>query len=285
MLHEANRPLPSSPARCVIARSLALIACFGSVAGSAKAEAVGILVLKEHGVGSPSLVQPYLDRFVTLAAEQNEWGEAKGMYYTNRANAEVFIQEQKPHYAILSLAPFLALKDKYHVDVIGQVAVSLVGGKQYYVISKSAADLAGCKGKSLATDHADDVRFIEKVVAGGQFKLTDFKVVRTQRPLQTIKKVITGETECALVDDAQLAELSHLEGGQGIRPVWSSAELPPMVVVAFPTAPAEERARFQDNLGKVCNGDGQGACAEVGIVSLHAAGAADYAGVVSAYNK
>jgi hypothetical protein len=285
MVDEPTNRSRSTPARSAVLLGGALATGMLLLAISAQAEAVGILVLREHGVGSPSLVQPYLDRFVALAAEQNEWNDAKGMYYTNRSAAESFIQEQKPHYAILSLAAFLALKDKYHLQVIGQVAVSLVGGKQYYVISKRAKDLANCKGKSLATDHADDVRFIEKVVAGGKFKLADFKVVQTQRPLQTIKKVIAGDTDCALVDDAQLAELSHIEGADGVRPVWSSAELPPMVVVAFPTAPAQERARFQDNLAKVCDDDGKGACAEVGIESLRAAGAADYAAVVGAYGK
>lgn len=275
----------STPACGAVLLGSALATGMLLLATSARAEVVGILVLKEHGVGSPSLVQPYLDRFVALAAGQNDWAEAKGMYYTNRSSAEAFIQEQKPHYAILSLAPFLALKDKYHLQVIGQVVVSLVGGKQYYLISKRASDLAGCKGKSLATDHSDDVRFIERVVAGGKFKLADFKLVQTQRPLQTIKKVIAGDTDCGFIDDAQLAELSHIEGVDGVRPVWSSAELPPMVVVAFPSAPAEERTRFQDSLGKVCDDDGRGACAEVGIESLRAAGAADYSAVVGAYGK
>lgn len=251
----------------------------------ADAESVNVLVLKEHGVGSPALAQPYLDRFVALAAEQNGWSDAKGLYYTNRRTAETFIQEQKPHYAILSLAPFLALKDKYHLEVIGQVAVSLVGGKQYFVISKLAADLAGCKGKALASDHTDDARFIEQVVAGGKFTLADFKVVRTQRPLQTIKKLLSNEADCALIDDAQLAELAHLDGADGVQPIWKSVELPSMVVVAFPVAPADERARFQHNLTRVCENDGASACAEVGVVSLRTAGPADYAAVVAAYGK
>jgi hypothetical protein len=279
---------PHSPSRPTPARSAALLFAALSLVGAALAAdtpKVGILVLKEHGVGSPSLAQPYLDRFVALAAEQNDWQDAKGVYYTNRSNAESFIQEQKPHYAILSLAPFLALKDKYHLEVIGQVAVSLVGGKQYYLISKRATNLADCKGKTLATDHADDVRFIDKVVSGRKFKLSDFTLVSTQRPLQTIKKVIAGETYCALVDDAQLTELSHIEGADGIRKVWSSEELPPMVVVAFPNAPADERTRFQANLGKVCDADGRTACAEVGIVSLRAATAGDYGAVLAAYGK
>jgi hypothetical protein len=246
---------------------------------------VSIVVLKEHGVGSPSLAQPYLDKFVTLAAQQNGWKDAKGQYYINRSAAEGFIEAQKPHYGILSLAAFLALKAKYNLDVIGEVAVSLVGGRQYYVISKTETDLAGCKGKALASDHTDDRRFIEKVVAGGKFKLTDFTLVQTQRPLQTIGKLLNNEVACALIDDAQRAELSHIEGGDTVRVVWQSAELPPMAVVAFPSASADERKRFQNNLNKVCDDEGEDACAEVGIVSLNRASSADYAAVLADYGK
>ena len=74
---------------------------------------VWILVVKEHGVSSPTLVQPYLDRFVAIAAEQNGWADAKGQYYNNRSAAEAFIQAHQPHYGIFSLPVFLALRAKY----------------------------------------------------------------------------------------------------------------------------------------------------------------------------
>ncbi|MFN8625032.1 MAG: hypothetical protein U0587_03455 [Candidatus Binatia bacterium] len=258
-----------------------------TLAGPLRADpaTVGILVVKEHGVSSPSLVQPHLDRFVAIAAKQNDWADAKGQYYNNRSAAEAFIDTQHPHYGIFSLPAFLAMREKYRLDVVGQVAVALAGGRQYFLISKTATDLAGCKGKAVASDHTDDKRFIERVVAGGTFTLADFTMVHTQRPLQTIKKVMANEAACALIDDAQLAELSHLEGADGIRPVWKSAELPPMVVTAFPAAPAAERARFQDNLARLCENDAQSACTEVGIVALKAAGASDYAALVTAYEK
>jgi hypothetical protein len=244
---------------------------------------VWILVVKEHGVGSPTTVQPYLDRFVAIAAERNGWPDAKGQYYNNRSAAEAFIQLHHPHYGIFSLPAFLALQAQYKLDVIGQVAVSLAGGRQYYLISKSIPDLAGCKGKVVASDHADDARFIERVVAGRKFTLADFTVGETQRPLQTIKKVINGEAACALVDDAQFAELPHLEGADGLHAVWQSDTLPPMVVSAFPAASADERQRFQDNLAKLCDEEAQSTCAEVGIVSLKAATASEYAAVIAAY--
>jgi len=58
-----------------------------------------------------------------------------------------------------------------------------------------------------------------------------------------------------------------------------------MVVTAFPAAPKAERKRFQEHLAKLCDNAGRSACAEVGIVSLKAASATDYAAVVAAYGK
>jgi len=246
---------------------------------------VGILVLKEHGVSGAAYAQPYVDKLMGIAAQINGWSGAKGQYLTSRASADAFVRANAPHYGILSLAAFLALREKYHLQVIGQVEVPLVGGQQYYLISSKAADLAGCKGQTLATDHADDLRFVERVVAAGSFTLKDFNLVQTQRPLQTIKKVIAGEALCALVDDAQLAELPHIEGVDGVHAVWKSAELPPMAVVAFPSAPAPEREAFQASLGKLCDDDGESVCAEVGMKALRAASDKDYGAVVAAYTR
>src|SRR5262249_51136650 len=243
----------------------------------------GILVLKEHGTGGQAPGQPSADRVVALAAAQNGWPRAKGQYYTTRSAAEEFITAEKPHYGILSLAAFLALRSPHHLDVIGEVATSLAGGREYALISRNAEDLGGCKGKVLVSDHTDDARFVARVGARADFRLGDFAVLRAQRPLQHIRKLLGGEAACALVDDSQLADLSHLEGADGIHMAWRSAELPPMAVVAFPTALAGERARFRESLDHLCDDEGHGACAEVGIVSLEGADDTDYATVPRLY--
>jgi hypothetical protein len=246
---------------------------------------VRLFVLREHGVTAVTLAQPYLDRFVALAAAQNGWTGAQGFYLTTRPAAEDFIRKEHPHYGILSLSSFLALRQPHRLEVIGRVEVSLSGGRRYHLISRRAADLGGCKGRPLATDHADDPRFLERVVARGQFTLADFQLRPTRRPLQTTREVIEGQAECALVDDAQMAELAHLAGVTDVRSVWTSDELPQMVVAAFHDAPAAERKTFRSNLPRLCAEEGKAICAEVGIVSLATSNEADYARVVADYGE
>lgn len=246
---------------------------------------VGVLVLKEHAVGSTTQAQPYLDKLIGVAKTENGWADAKGSFQTSRKDAEAWVQAEKPHFGILSLAAFLAFKQKLGVEPIGQAVVSGGGGQQYFIVSSTAADLAGCKGKRLATDHADDPRFIEKVVAAGAFKLADFTLIQTTRTGQAGRKVVTGDAECALIDDAQVEALAKVPGGAAVKPVWSSAKMPPMAIVAFAEAPAAERKTFQNSLPKLCSGGGKQACDEVGLQALKAAGATDYSAVIAAYNK
>jgi hypothetical protein len=246
---------------------------------------VGIVVLNEHAIGSASLAQPYLDRISAIAAEQNDWPAAHGRYCTNREAAEAYIRSQAPHYGIFSLSAFLAMRKTYHLEVIGSAVVSLVGGQRYHIITQSETNLDGCRGKRLVTNYADDKQFLERVVARDSFKLSEFTLVETNRPVLTIKKLLAGDADCALIDDAQFAELSHIPGTEGVRSIWESRALPPMVVVALPAAPRAERKEFRNNLALLCKGEGQSICAEVGILSIEAADAQTYAAVVAAYGR
>lgn len=257
-----------------------------ALTGSAHADdSVGVLVLKEHGVGTAAQAQPYVDKLVAIAAKQAGWASAKGSYQTTRAAAEKYITDSKPHFGILSLGALLGMKDKQKLEIIGQVTSSRAGGQQYHLISKNAADAAGCKGKALASDHADDTKFIDNVVFGGKMKLSEFTLTQTTRPIQTIKKVIAGEAECALIDDAQYADLANVDGAKDLKSVWKSDKLPGMAIVAFSTASDAEKKGFKGIFSKVCEGDGKDVCKEVGISAMKAASSSDYQTQITAYAK
>jgi hypothetical protein len=247
------------------ALSATLVATLAIAPGAADAgDSVNILILKEHGVGSAATAQTYVDKLVAHVATQNGWAAAAGKYFTTRSQAKPYITESNPHYGILSLGAFLDLRTANKLEVIGSAEVAGGGGRQYFIVSASETTLAGCKGKTLGTDHGDDVRFIDNVVGKSDFKLSEFTVEDTRRPMKTVNAVARAEVPCGLIDDAQMASLSSVEGGGSVKTVWTSAKLPPMVVVAFPSAPAAERKGFSGNLSKVCSGDGAQACKEVG---------------------
>lgn len=268
---------------CLAAALPGLLVGLSPAAATAADGTVHVLIVKEQGVGSAAQAQPYVDKLVGVAGKLNGWTGVEGKFATTREAAEEYIHGSDPHYGILSLGAFLSLRGRHQLAVVGQAEVAFGNGQEYHIVSKSHADLAGCKGKTLASNHAEDAKFVDKVIAGGSFALTDFTVVATKRPVQTIKKVISGEAECALIDDAQFAELARVEGGAAVKSVWKSDKLPPMVVVAFPSAPAASRDGFKAKLAQICSGDGKAACGEVGIKSLKGAGNTEYDKVVKAY--
>ncbi len=264
---------------------LAASAAVGVVGHAGADQKVHILVFMENGVGSAAQAQPYLDKLVEVAKKANGWSEAEGKYVTKRSQAKEYISGSSPHYGILSLGAFLAMRSDNGLEVLGLAEVDTAGGRKFHIVSKNAGDLSGCKGKKVASNHFDDSKFIDKVVSGGAFTVSDFDAVKTKRPVQTIKAVIKGEAECALIDNAQLAELGHIDGAAGIKAIWNSDTLPPPAVVAFSSAPAAERAKFKNSLGSLCTGDGKSHCDKVGITSIRAADKSAYDSVISKYEK
>lgn len=245
---------------------------------------VNVLVLRENAAGSAATAQPYIDTLMVHVARANGWTGAKGVYHTKRSAAKTYVDTAHPQYGILSLGAFLALRGELKLEVVGQADIEGGGGLQYYVVSKTATDLAGCKGKTLATNHGSDTKFVDKVIGGGAFVLGDFTVQTTTRPVQTLKKVISGEAECGLIDDAQMGELANLDGGKDVRAVWFSAVLPPMPIVAFGTAPVDGIKTFKGALGSVCAGEGAKACSSAGIKALRASDKAPYDAAITAWS-
>jgi hypothetical protein len=242
---------------------------------------VNFLVLRENATGSASAAQGYIDDLVTAIAKTAGWDAASGKYVTRRSAAVRFIADQSPQFGILSLSAYLALRGKHKLTVMGQADIQSGGGHQFFMVSKNQMSLAGCKGKSLGTNHSDTT-FIDKIVSGDDFDLGEFQVEDTRRPVKTLKAVIAGDVECALIDDAQLHELQHIDGGLEVHPVWSSESLPPMVVVAFPTADDAQRKGFGKAIDNVCSGEGKAAC-EATSMKLKKADSSTFKGYEKAY--
>jgi len=265
------------------------VALFAAVSASAAAKAsegpIRVLVLREHGVGSASSAQGYLDQLMAVVAKVNAWPAAEGQYHVDRKRAETYIAGTKPQYGLMSLGAYLALERTHGLRPVGKAVLTAGGGEQYYLISKTAKDPAECKGHALATTFGGDPAFVDRVIFAGERSLAEFTVQAHTRPLQPLKAVIRDEAKCALVDDAQLAELGHMSDAAGVKPVWFSAKLPSLVIVAFPSAEKAQATRFQSSLQQVCRGDGAPICGAIGVTELRPIEAREVAGVSEAYHR
>lgn len=242
------------------------------------------VVLREYGTGTPSRAQPYLDQLLAVVAKQNQWPKVSGRYFAERPAALDYVQKERPDFGIFSLSAFLSLKSSLGLSVVGEVISPKAGGTRYYVVSKHANALDGCKSHPLATTFGADAPFIERVVGRGAFKLGDFTLLGAHRPLEPLKQVLRDEAECALIDDAQLEAAHHIEQGSELKPVWQSAELPGMAVVSFARADATAVASFKRTLGGLCSSAAE-ACTTVGIQQIKPAGDERYRAVLDAYAK
>jgi hypothetical protein len=282
------RWLATSPKSRAIAERCALVgALLGALCAVQPALAAAphaFVVLREHATGTASRAQPYLDQLLEVVAEQNHWPKVTGRYFSERAPALDFVRQEKPEYGIVSLAAFLALKQSLSLSVIGEVIAPKAGGRQYFLVSKQAGAAGVCKGRRVSTTFGSDPKFIDRVVAGGAFRLADFTVTPARRPLEPLKQVLRAEVDCALIDDAQLESAQHIEQGAELKVVWRSAELPGMAVVAFPRAELAVTRGFKQSLGGLCAKAKQ-ACASVGIERIDASDESRYRAALDAHAK
>lgn len=252
--------------------------------GAAEAPSVGFVVVRENGSGSASAAQSYLDTLLTSLAKRVGWAAAGGKYFTKRSKAAKYIEEAKPSFGFFSFGAYLGMRKAHGLTPMAVADASASGGAQYFVISKTHFTLEDCKGKTLASNHADDARFIDTVVSGEAFDLGDFTLVPTRRPVQTIKAVINGEAECALIDDAQISALTNVDGGAAVRPVWASEAMPAVVVVSFGRAPNKQVEAFSANVEALCKDDGKAACDAAGLTAPRKLEADAYAAQQAAYD-
>jgi hypothetical protein len=273
--------------------TLVTLAAFGPAAHAQAApsaepaaakDTVSMVVLREDGVGGAARAREYLAAIIDAVAQANGWPASSFDYFTDRAKAQTWIDEHDPSFGILSFGAFLAMHAPSKLSVVGTAKAVGSGGVRYYIVSVRHHDLGGCKSGTLVSNHAGDAKYIDKVVSAGVFALSDFaKVEHSKRPVQTLKMVIRGEADCALIDHAQFEAMQEIDEGASLSTVWFSQEFPSIVMVAFPKASAAQSATFHDKLDGVCRGDGKKACERAGVKTMVGVAADAYDAQVKAY--
>jgi hypothetical protein len=151
------------------------------------------------------------------------------------------------------------------MESIGHFAVRM--RNRFHLVSKTQSDAAGCRGKSVATDHVKAFETIDRDAAG-TFQISDFDMVTTEGPRDTMRALEYGKVECVILGEGQLRALQRRDREKKAKVLWSSKESIPGVVVAFPSATEEERAALVPQLANVCQGRGGRICGSVRVTDL-----------------
>ena len=222
-----------------------------------------VFVLYEGGGASRRHAEPAIQELARRIAEVGPWDIVDGHFFSRREALAAKFGEQRPDLVILPLAAHLELQDKLSLRPIRDVELVSPGESRFHLVTADP-QRKSCTSAKVVSNHLSDWAFILGIVANGAWSKSDFDWVDQARPMQVIKTVLRGESECALVDEAQLQMAANLEPEKPLHRVWSSETLPVMIASAL-----REEAVWNGALGRVCQAaDAAKACEAAGIRSF-----------------
>ena len=211
--------------------------------------------------GSAAQAKPYLDKFFQFIEHKLGWPEKSGTaaFLDDEKSVREYIEKNKPAFALVPPSFYLdlACKKEAVTPLVGVVLANATGVMKFHVVVKKggAKSLDALKGKKLASNHLEDLRFVSNVVFEGKLDAEKhFELVRTGSPVKPFKMVDKGEADAALIADDQLAHMKTLPFGQNLEVVYSSPALPQAPVIAFDnTVKPAEREQLKKTLLEMCS--------------------------------
>jgi ABC-type phosphate/phosphonate transport system substrate-binding protein len=168
-------------------------------------------------------------------------GSMRFTYIPDAKEAAAFLAKEKPGFAIISPALYLAWKKDRPLTPIAQSEREGKTTIRYLVLvgkSSPVKMLADLAGQTIVTTHADDPGFTARVILGGALEDPVFEQTKSLR--RGAMDVTAGKKGALLVDEHEHAMIPK-EVRDQFRTVHTSEPVPGAVVVAFADAPAADR--------------------------------------------
>jgi ABC transporter, phosphonate, periplasmic substrate-binding protein len=225
-------------------RFFVLTALLGSLA-TGWAGPRDLLVFSPGAPGSAEDAATVMSQFGAAIAKGAGWPtDAIKVSYENDLQAGLnLIDQNKPGFALVSLPVYLAHGTKLKMKLVAQTVPADNKADRYYImgLKDGPANLAAAKGLKLASNLLYDKTFISRVVLGGQDVEQFFSLKEVSSGLRAIKLVAGEEKKADLVllDQHQFNALGGAPGGNKLKVVHQSPELPTAPVVAFEGVAAE----------------------------------------------
>lgn len=236
--------------------TLAALAALGGLSASAQDASrpgPGLVVCYPNAPGSTEQARPVMERLGAHLTWRTGF-DVQPIYTNDAAQARRWIDEQRPRFAILSLALYLRWREELSLAVVAQSERGHASTERYHLVvaqgspARSLADLkAGIGGKKpvIWSSHLDDPRFVTRVVLEGALEVTtddtgDARGVVTAQPLRALRRMKAGEdfegqpVDAVLLEDAAWNELQKIATfREGLRAIHASPPLPTPPVVSI----------------------------------------------------
>lgn len=251
---------------------LAVCAVLWSTARAAQAGPRDIAIHVTRLGGDASSAQPYVDRFLRYIEKAVGWdaGSMKGRFLVTKREALDYIGTAQPGLGMLEVPLYFELRAPSTLTPVLQLESDELLTKRLHVVVKDPAiqTLADLKGRKVWTTLGEYPAFLSKVVLGGQVDAAaDLKLKAVGQALRGVRGVLRGDCDATLLDDEQLAKAKEISGGEALRTIHSSPDLPPIPVVTFGDAlPAADRDALVKALTAMCGTpDGGAICKEMHV--------------------
>jgi len=222
--------------------------------------------------GDSASAQPYIDKFLRYVESTTGWpaDSAKGSFQMTKDKAQAFVASDEPGIGIMDPPLYFEFRKAWKLQAILQVESKDLVSERLHIVVKDPAfnSLADLKGKRLWTTLADFPKYVSKIVLNDQADAAaHFDLKKVGQALKGVRGVIRGDCEATILDDEQFAEAKKITGGQDLRAIVSSRQLPPIPVVVFGAAlSAADKKTLVSTLTRMCGADkGREICEEMHI--------------------
>lgn len=239
----SSRPLPYSRIRTRRLITVTLGLCTGVMSMAQNGDAADhyFFVFSTRLGGTKELATPYLTQFAQHVSAECGWPNQSmrpDFLITPNEVLDV-LAKRKPDFAVLEPFLFYELQRAHKLKNIQPVATvvskELVYKQLYLVVSSpSLQTLADLRGKKIASSLKAFSTYLNEVVFENKLNVeNDLQIVPVRNLTKAIRWVVEGKVDGVLIDELQQRHMKEIQGGSGLRAIYKTKELPPMVVIAF----------------------------------------------------
>ncbi|MGM0578680.1 MAG: PhnD/SsuA/transferrin family substrate-binding protein [Myxococcota bacterium] len=257
--------IPRAPLALFAALLLALL----PTAAGAKT----VAICHDLGPGNTEQAADKVDRFLAHMARSAGLPEDafEGAYHTEREACEAYVADHEPVLAVLDLATLLHHAEDWELEPVAHVGPA-DAVKYHVLVRKGTYDaLSDLEGQEIWAALPEDDAYLSHVVLDGEVDAGEaWKLEYTARVLKGLRKVGRGQAAATVVGHEAYEHRGALGLPEELVSIHESPALPGLTLVAVganePDTDLVDKVRA--SLPKLCEGDGEEMCDQLGVKEL-----------------